>query len=78
MDVLFLFQQMTLVEGTAAYSEWLESSVPVYTKMYLFSVQNPDEILEQKAKPELKEMGPYTFRYCRKYSEDLTHMLRET
>lgn len=55
---------MTLVEGTAAYAEWLESSVPSYTKMYLFSVQNPDDILAEEAKPDLKEMGPYTFRYC--------------
>ena len=56
---------MTLVEGTAAYTEWLKSSLPVYTRLYLFSVMNPNDILTKRAKPVLKEMGPYVFKYVK-------------
>ena len=58
----FLFQQMSIVNGTAAYEQWFSATVPVYTKFYLFSVLNPEEFLNGTEKMKLREMGPYTFR----------------
>lgn len=49
-------------EGTIAHKEWMQSSVPVFTRMFLFSIENPREFLVGGAKPVLTEMGPYTFR----------------
>eukprot|EP00095_Tigriopus_kingsejongensis_P012252 maker-scaffold472_size162276-snap-gene-0.29 protein:Tk12252 transcript:maker-scaffold472_size162276-snap-gene-0.29-mRNA-1 annotation:"hypothetical protein DAPPUDRAFT_303163" len=57
-----LSQQMTIKEGTPAYKEWMATSVPIFTKMYLFSLQNPDETLAKTEKPKLIQRGPYTFR----------------
>ena len=53
---------MTLKEGTPAYQEWKHMKEPALLKMYLWHIMNPDEIVNEKAKPYLKEMGPYVFR----------------
>ena len=59
---LFWFQKMTLKEGTPAYQEWKHMKEPALLKMYLWHIMNPDEIVNEKAKPYLKEMGPYVFK----------------
>ena len=53
---------MTLTEGTPAYQEWVKMKEPATLKFYMFHVMNPDEIINHKAKPYLKEMGPYVFK----------------
>ena len=58
----FSFKKMTLKEGTPAYQEWKHMKEPANLKMYMWHVMNPDEIVNEKAKPYLKEMGPYVFK----------------
>lgn len=53
---------MTLIEGNPAYEVWQKSEEPAILKIYLFHVLNPSEIVSNKAKPLLKEMGPYVFK----------------
>ena len=55
---------MSIVEGTPAYKEWSASSLPLYTKIYMFSITNPNETLAKLEKPDLRQMGPYTFRFA--------------
>ncbi|XP_059095164.1 protein croquemort-like isoform X1 [Tigriopus californicus] len=55
-------KQMTLIEGTPAFAEWMQPSVPIFTKIYLFSLQNPNQTLDKTEKPRLKQLGPFTFR----------------
>ena len=59
---LFSLKKMTLKEGTPAYQEWKHMKEPANLKMYMWHVMNPDEIVNEKAKPYLKEMGPYVFK----------------
>jgi len=59
------WQEMTLVEGTSAFSEWSESSAPVFTSFYLFTVANAEAFEAGREKATLLELGPYTFRYAR-------------
>lgn len=39
---------------------WEESPVPIPLRIYLFNVTNPDEV-DAGEKPNLQEVGPYTF-----------------
>jgi len=57
-----LANKMTLKEGTPAYQEWKHMKEPANLKMYMWHIMNPDEIVNEKAKPYLKEMGPYVFK----------------
>lgn len=54
---------MTLIEGTPAYSVWQRSEEPALLKIYFYDVLNPDEIVENTAKPYLIQRGPYAFMY---------------
>lgn len=59
---LFCLQKLALNEGTPAFDVWTQPVDPVYLKIYLFHVVNPDEIAHNKAKPILKERGPFVFK----------------
>lgn len=50
-----------LKQGSAAMSMW-ETSNQTKLKIYIFNVENPEEILKGE-KPIMKELGPYTFWY---------------
>lgn len=39
---------------------WEESPIPIPFMIYLFNVTNPDEV-DVGGKPNLEEVGPYTF-----------------
>ncbi len=49
--------------GTVMYKTWTDSPVPMYLRFYLFNVTNTDDVVRHQAKPDLVEMGPYTFTY---------------
>ncbi|MFX1322211.1 MAG: hypothetical protein ACFFAQ_11265 [Promethearchaeota archaeon] len=56
----------------SSYDEWISndypSAIPMYRKFYMWNLTNPNEFLMGK-KPELEEVGPYTFReYTTKYN----------
>ena len=53
---------MKLVEGTEIYAQWKEPTVPIYVNVYVWDLQNPDEV-EMGAKPSLVQKGPYTYRF---------------
>ncbi len=52
---------MSLQPGTLQYKMWTESPVPIYLKFHLFNMTNSEEVMENKTKPILQELGPYTF-----------------
>ena len=55
-------QEMRLVPGTNGYDIWVDTTaVPVFAKFYLFSVENPQDLVKGN-KLRLRELGPYTFR----------------
>ena len=45
------------------YKEWIQPSVPIYMKYFVFNVTNPNEILEGLEIPNVTQMGPYSYRY---------------
>ncbi|KAJ3662460.1 hypothetical protein Zmor_006808 [Zophobas morio] len=54
-----------LDEGTEQYDRFLDLPFPLTFKVYLFNVENPDEILKGTAKPKLSEKGPYIYKQYR-------------
>ncbi|XP_023223563.1 lysosome membrane protein 2-like isoform X2 [Centruroides sculpturatus] len=59
-------QNLVIKEGTSSYNHWVSPIVPIYMKIYLFNVTNPDEIVKGKKSPRVAEMGPYVYREYRK------------
>lgn len=57
-----LESQLVVREGTEAFRAWKETPIPVYTKFWFYSILNPEDFLENHAKPILIEKGPYVFR----------------
>lgn len=43
------------------YSAWIHPPMPIYFKIHLFNVTNPEDVANGD-KPRLVEMGPYVFR----------------
>ena len=54
---------MTLTDGSPAFEAWKQADYPTFMKVYLFSVKNSRDVERNGAKPYIKEMGPYVFRY---------------
>ncbi len=50
-------------EGSATFQQLLSPSVPVFKDIFFFNLTNPVEF-EQGAKPNLVEVGPYSYRYA--------------
>ncbi|RWS15760.1 scavenger receptor class B member 1-like protein, partial [Dinothrombium tinctorium] len=53
--------ELSLRKDSQMLKRWSKIELPIYLKIYLFEVTNPDEVEYQKGKPILKERGPYTF-----------------
>lgn len=51
-----------LSPGNDAFGMWLHAPVPIYRKFYVFNVTNHEEYLATGAKPNLQQLGPYTYR----------------
>ncbi|KAI3362214.1 hypothetical protein L3Q82_012544 [Scortum barcoo] len=67
-----LKKEIVLVEGSRVFESWKTPPPPVYMEFFFFNVTNVDEILEG-AKPEVIQVGPYTYREYR-YKENVTMM----
>lgn len=63
--------QLPIVKGTDAYTRFTHSSVPLQVKMYFFNVTNPNEVLQNNAKPQLAQIGPFSFTERRR--KEVTH-----
>lgn len=57
-----LKQQIALHNGTIGYNVWQDIPLPIYQRLYFFNITNSEDFMRRKAKPKLKEIGPYTFR----------------
>ena len=71
-------QQTKLLQGTTVYTQWENLNVPVYSRFYLFNVENPSQVAKG-AIPILRERGPYTYRQWQKkqivgWSEDFLYL----
>lgn len=54
-------QEIVLVEGSRVFDSWKKPPPPVYMQFFFFNVTNPDEFIAG-GKPEVKQIGPYTYR----------------
>ena len=59
--LLLLFQQVTLKPGHATYEQLQNPTLPVWKDFYFFNLTNPEEFVEG-AKPNLTQVGPYSYR----------------
>ncbi|XP_022239047.1 scavenger receptor class B member 1-like isoform X2 [Limulus polyphemus] len=55
-------QNLPLANGSISYKVWKDIPIPLYQKVYLFNMTNPEEFLQKASKPRLEEIGPYTYR----------------
>ncbi|XP_032395478.1 lysosome membrane protein 2 isoform X2 [Etheostoma spectabile] len=59
-----LKKEIVLVEGSRVFESWKAPPPPVYMEYFFFNVTNVDAFLEG-AKPEVTQVGPYTYREYR-------------
>ncbi|XP_076174152.1 protein croquemort [Ptiloglossa arizonensis] len=58
-----LESQLTLTPTSANYELWKETPIPMYLKLYMFNLTNPEVFTSPNGmKPKFEEMGPYVFR----------------
>uniref|UniRef100_A0AC34RR18 Uncharacterized protein n=1 Tax=Panagrolaimus sp. JU765 TaxID=591449 RepID=A0AC34RR18_9BILA len=55
-----ILSQSYLEPGTQLYEKWTHPKYDMETRIYVYTVKNPDSILENK-KPIVKPIGPYVF-----------------
>lgn len=65
-----LKKEIVLVEGSRVFESWKKPPPPVYMQYFFFNVTNVNEFL-QGAKPEVNQIGPYTYREYR-YKDNVT------
>lgn len=59
-----LKREIVLVEGSRVFESWKTPPPPVYMEYFFFNMTNVKEFLEG-AKPEVQQIGPYTYREYR-------------
>ncbi|XP_039579589.1 platelet glycoprotein 4 [Passer montanus] len=55
-------KEAVIVNGTTAFKNWLVPGSSVYREFWIFHVLNPSEVMEEGARPNLEQRGPYTYR----------------
>ncbi|XP_017263415.1 lysosome membrane protein 2 isoform X2 [Kryptolebias marmoratus] len=65
-----LKKEIVLVEGSRVFESWKRPPPPVFMEFFFFNVTNVDEFLKGD-KPELVQIGPYTYREYR-YKDNVT------
>ena len=56
------FQNVVLQEGTASFNAWVSPPAPIFIEFYFFNLTNPEAVLGEHAKPNLQQIGPYTYK----------------
>ncbi|KAJ3662456.1 hypothetical protein Zmor_006804 [Zophobas morio] len=56
-----IFKNVRLIRGTEQYDRFLEIPFPVSFKVFVFNVENPNEIISGQ-KPVVKEIGPFVYK----------------
>ncbi|TRZ23853.1 hypothetical protein HGM15179_003244 [Zosterops borbonicus] len=64
-------KEAVIVNGTAAYQNWLVPGSTVYREFWIFHVLNPFEVMEG-GQPNLEQRGPYTYRVRYLAKENVT------
>ncbi|XP_076331595.1 platelet glycoprotein 4-like isoform X2 [Tachypleus tridentatus] len=59
-------EYLVLDNGTSTFENWKNIPVPIYVKFFIFNITNPLDVMNEGAKPVVKEIGPYTFKQTRK------------
>ena len=60
--VLLLSQKLELTPGSEGYVFWHTMPVPIFIKFYFWNVTNADEVVNNKSRPILEQLGPYVYR----------------
>lgn len=55
-------KEAVIEPGTIAYDNWVATGAAVYRQFWFFTVKNPQEVIEDGAKPVLMERGPFTYK----------------
>lgn len=55
-------KEAVLENGTLAFDTWTSVDTAIYRQFWLYDVQNPDDVMNQGAKPVLVQKGPYTYK----------------
>lgn len=64
-------EETRLEEGNDVWEKWVDIPIPIYQDIYFFNLSNPEAFRIRPnldlgaAVPELKEVGPYSFREIR-------------
>jgi len=64
---VILFKQLVMeysnsTGGNEAYKNWYSPPAPVFMQYYVFNYTNVDEIVHSKARPNVTQLGPYSYR----------------
>lgn len=54
-------QEIVLVEGSRVFESWKTPPPPVFMEFFFFNVTNLDQLMAG-GKPEVTQVGPYTYR----------------
>ena len=54
-------QRVVIQPGSATFQQLLSPTVPLFKDIYFFNLTNPVEF-QDGAKPNLTEIGPYSYR----------------
>uniref|UniRef100_A0A8D0FIG4 Platelet glycoprotein 4 n=1 Tax=Strix occidentalis caurina TaxID=311401 RepID=A0A8D0FIG4_STROC len=65
-------KEAVISNGTIAFENWLVPGSSVYRQFWVFHVLNPSEVLNQGARPQLEQRGPYTYRVRYLPKENIT------
>ncbi|XP_071522342.1 uncharacterized protein [Panulirus ornatus] len=52
--------QMVLRQGSQKYEAWVDTPVPVYYRVHVFNLTNPEQFMAG-ARPRVQERGPYVY-----------------
>nr|XP_019796070.1 platelet glycoprotein 4-like isoform X4 [Tursiops truncatus] len=66
-------KEAVLEEGTIAFKSWVKTGTEVYRQVWIFDVQNPEEVAVNSSKIKVKQRGPYTYRVRYLAKENITH-----
>ncbi|XP_045421193.1 platelet glycoprotein 4-like [Lemur catta] len=55
-------KEVVLEEGTLAFKNWDKAGTEIYRQLWIFDVQNPQEVMVKSSNIKVKQRGPYTYR----------------
>lgn len=55
-------QNVVLAYKKTGFDSWVNPPFPIYFKVWMWNLTNADDVLKG-AKPNVTQVGPYTYRY---------------